>query len=109
MTVLRRNDVGVWFKLRNGDYPWVKYMTLTLVDYIHRTLYTAAINPRNQAALLSDSPHLYERTPIRQCESAVGSREGTMVACASGGKIPRMSAIYRSKSIITIAIAPHPH
>ena len=101
MSVLRRTDVGFWFKLHNADYPHVKYTMLTLVGYIHLTLYKAALNPKNQAALLTDAAHLYERAAITQCFNAVSSWEDRMVSCASGGEIPGVSAIYYSKSATT--------
>ena len=102
MTTLRRTDVGIWFKKNNAQYPHVKYTMLTLVGYIHLTLYKAALNPLNQGALLSDAANLYERVVITQIFSTVTSWENKMISCASGGEIPGASAIYYSKSS-----APH--
>ena len=97
MGVLRTCEVGKWFKTNNHEYPAARYTIITLVDYVNRTVYKAALNPRNQQAFLNDKPEAYDKTVVRGLYRTFESWHNKMLGNCRGGELFSDSVIYKSE------------
>ena len=97
MGVLRMSEVGKWFKENNHEYPAARYTVITLVDYVNREVYKAALNPRNQQAFLLGTPELYDKAIVRGLYRTFESWYNKMLSNCRGGELFSESVIYKSE------------